>query len=276
MALGVPSANDNERESHEANGGHPTREEVEAEMKAHHGFAAVLVAGALVLGASAQDRTGRAKGEGAFYGTPQDVFKVAAKALRTNDWRTFSSCLTPTSRDEFAGGMLFSLAQQKGALEKAPPETRARLQKQLKPLDDLLARYGITEEKMRDFPRPTAAAGPKDLAAQKRLMRQLSTTLLKDRSAFIADFMAAERKVAESMGKKKPGDFDPGKLVDLKVRGDTATGAALARQGGKEVRVPMRFHKGANGWRMDIPQRRPMNVKAPGKAPAAPGGASER
>jgi hypothetical protein len=103
-------------------------------------------------------------------------------------------------------------------------------------------------------------------------MRKLATSLLKDRSAFIADFMATEKKIAESRGKKRPTNFDPGELVDLRVRGDTATGAALARQGGKEVRVPLTFRRGPkNGWRMEVPRRPVTKTKAPAtKGPVLP------
>jgi len=238
-------------------------------MRTHHGVAGAFVAAALVLGAHAQERAAQRAGK--VYETPKDVFKVAANALRKDDWKTFCSCLTPSSRDEFAGAILFGLAQQKGALEKAPKEVRDKAGKEFRPLDDLLARYRITADKMKDLPQPERTASPKDLAAQKKMMRQLSTHLLKDRCAFLADFMAVEKKMAEARGKKKPADFDPGALVDLKVRGDTAMGAALARQGGKEVRIPLTFHKGPNGWRMDVPRRPGVNIKSPPrKEPALP------
>jgi hypothetical protein len=220
-------------------------------MRAHHWAVGAFVAVALGTCATAQEGEGKKAGK-VVYETPEAVFKAAAAALKKEDWKAYCACLTPSSRDELAGIALLTNMQRKGEAEmfaaKAAKDVREKIKAQLKPLNDLFAKYGITEDKLKALPRPKEKSDPKDKETQRKMVRKLATSLIKDRCAFVGDIMALEKKLS----KKKKAAFDPGKLVDVKITGDTATGTAVSKIGGEELRFPMRFRKGPSGWRIEM------------------------
>ena len=184
------------------------------------------------------------------YRTPQEAFDAAKKAIEREDWKGFCATLTDDSRDTLAGGMLMMPLMLKGFAKLAPADKQKEILAKLKPLEEVMAKHGLTEEalaKMKDA--KPAGKGPE---AIKQAFKQLLAPV-KDRSAFVADMIAAMKKIDPKQAKQGPLPADA-ELKDVKIDGDTAKGVIVTKKGGaskSRVATQCRFVplRGAEGWR---------------------------
>lgn len=179
------------------------------------------------------------------YRTPEEVFAALMAAGEREDWKGLCACLTDETRDKLAAGMLFAGAVAKGFART--DEEKARL----KPIEDVLTRHGVGVGQ----PPPDGPGGKADF--EWGMMKVVAS--IKDRNAFIADFLSASKQASDDP-KKNPFagqffDFKDVKLEDVKTQGDSATGVAVARRNGEEAREPLNFRKVGGGWRIEIPER---------------------
>jgi hypothetical protein len=173
--------------------------------------------------------------------TPEDAFKAARTSLEKEDWKGFSDCLTDDSRDQMAGGFVMIGVMMKLVGSPGGDEAKAKL----KPIDDVLAKHGLTDEVMKKMPDEKPG---KDPESAKKAMKKLVEPI-KDKGAFIADMMAAMKKMGD--GKKEnsiplPKDAE---LKDVKIEGDTAKGFVVT----KEKKEPIEFRKVGGGWKIEMP-----------------------
>jgi hypothetical protein len=119
-----------------------------------------------------------------------------------------------------AGGMAMVPLMIKGFAKLAPEDKQKEILAKLKPLEEAMARHGLTEEalaKMKDV--KPAGKGPE---ATKQAFKQLLAPV-KDRPAFVADMIAAMKKMDPKQAKEGPLPADA-ELKDVKIDGDTAKG----------------------------------------------------
>ena len=179
---------------------------------------------------------------GATHATPDDVFQAAKAAAAKEDWKGFCDCLTDDSRDTFAGGMAFAGVMMKAFGELGGKEAQGKL----KPIDDVLSKHGLTEENLKKMEKaPPLGGGEKDMA---KAMKEMAAPI-KDRSAFVADMVAALKQV-EGKGKDQPPFPKDAVLKDLKIDGDSAKAVVVGRQGDVERSDPIEFRKVGAGWKI--------------------------
>jgi hypothetical protein len=178
------------------------------------------------------------------HATPEDVFKTAKAAADKEDWKGFCDCLTDDSRDTFAGGMAFAGVMMKAFGELGGKEAGAKL----KPIDDVLTKHGLTEENLKKMEKGPPLGAEKDMA---KAMKELVAPV-KDRSAFVADMVAALKQVGEK-GKDQPPFPKDAVLKDVKIDGDSAKAMVVSQQGGAERSEPIEFRKVGAGWKIELP-----------------------
>jgi hypothetical protein len=239
-----------------------------------------LIGGLLLLAALSAAEAGGGQPK---YATPQEAFDAANKALQRGDWKAACGTLTDDSRDLFAGGMVFAGLLGKGlalGFAKLAPKDKqedllAKIKAQFKPVDDALAKHGLTEEVFKKMEKKGGEEKPdlKDPEQVKKLMKALVAPV-KDRCALIVDLMAALEKTGDKQ-KGKGGLIPPGaRLTDVKVEGDKARGVVVSKEGDEEKRTPLEFRRVAGSWRIELPVtelfKGPGKGKAPPPPPAAP------
>src|SRR5881392_1105067 len=94
------------------------------------------------------------------YRTPQEVFEAAKKAAQKEDWKGVCATLTDDARDMLAGALVLTPLRFKTAAKLAGPKGKAILAK-LKPLDDVLARHGLSETVLNNLLAAQADTDPK-------------------------------------------------------------------------------------------------------------------
>jgi hypothetical protein len=203
---------------------------------------------------------GPARGQGKKYDTPQAVFDAAQESARKKDWKGLYQCLTPESGDRLVGHWIVRGLFARATARTKETEERARL------IDQVFNRHGLTAEVTRGAQeRITGMVFKKDPGALDDIRKSLLARV-KDRGAFLADFVstmekANPRKVAPDNGRRS--------LKGLKVDGDTAAGTAVTTVGGKEVEEPIAFKKVDGGWRIEMPD---LFARGKGKKAARPTG----
>jgi hypothetical protein len=151
----------------------------------------------------------------------------------------------------------------KGMAKLAGPKGKEILAK-LKPLDDVLAGYGLSETALNNMLAAQADTDSKD-AIKLSVKRLLAP--IKDRCAFIADMYNALKNVNENKAQQGPIGVNA-ELQDVKIEGDKARGQIVTRRNEKVTRTPIEFRKAAGGWRIELPLDA---GKRPGKgAPEGP------
>jgi hypothetical protein len=183
------------------------------------------------------------------YRTPQEAFDAAKKAIEREDWKGFCATLTDDSRDTLAGGMVMMPLMLKGFVKLAPEDKQKEILAKLKPLEEVMAKHGLTEEalaKMKDA--KPAGKGPE---AIMQAFKQLLAPV-KDRSAFVADMIAAMKKLDPKQAKQGPLAADA-ELKDVKIDGDTAKGVIVTKKDGQEKRDPVAFRRIDGSWKIDLP-----------------------
>jgi hypothetical protein len=215
-----------------------------------------LLAGSLLLAALGTAFAGERPPT---YRTPQEVFEAAKKAAQREDWKGVCATLTDDSRDMLAGALVMTPLRFKARAKLAGPREKDILAK-LKPLDDVLARHGLSETVLNNILAAQADTDPKD--AIKLSVKKLLAPI-RDRCAFIADMFNALKTVNESKARRGPINADA-ELHDVKIKDDRAAGVIVTKMGGKEQREPIEFRKVAGSWKIELPLDA---GKQPGKAP---------
>jgi hypothetical protein len=194
--------------------------------------------------------TALAGGRGTTYRTPQEAFDAAKKAIAREDWKGFCATLTDDSRDVLAGGMVMVPLMIKGFAKLAPEDKQKELLAKLKPLEDVMAKHGLTEEALAKMPKDEKPGGKGPEAIKQAFKKLLAP--VKDRSAFVADMIAAMKKMDPKQAKEGPLPADA-ELKDVKIEGDTAKGMIVTKKGGQEKRAPIDFRRIDGSWKIDLP-----------------------
>src|SRR5262249_28265932 len=160
--------------------------------------------GALCLAALAAP-AGAAGGKA--YASPQEVFDAAIKAAQKEDWRTFTNCLTNDSADTLAGGLALGAVLTKTFLSAlAEKDETGKIKEILLIVDGVIKKHGLDKE-------TPERIDLKDQAAVKKLLGEYKRRI-KDRAGFVADMMAAQKKIP---GGEKAAPYQGGaELKDLK------------------------------------------------------------
>ncbi len=211
-------------------------------MALHKGMAGVVILAALGLTLPGCGR------KSASYGSPQEVFDAFKNAAAKEDYKTFTDCLTTDSRKAMTGGLVVAVVMMKqfAGLGGKGGELDAKL----KPLDDVMKKYDLKEDAVKQV-FAEAAKGGADPTAAKNSMLKLSDSI-KDHGAFMADVMGALKQIGGKGEANKLTAFKDAELKDVKTSGDTATGTVVVRQGGSEKSNPVQFRKEDGGWRIDM------------------------
>ncbi len=184
--------------------------------------------------------------------TPQQVFDAAKKALANEYLKGFCNNLTEDSRSDLAAVMAAATIQWK--LVISGQEVPKKLQPVMKKLDALLTQNGFTDpKKMEQLAKsPLDSKDPKTL---KSRLNRLSQSI-KNPCAFIDEAMGVFIKISDVKRKSQGQPFAlfNGKLTNVKVKGDLASGLILPTDGkSDDIHVEFRHVKG--GWRIEIPRK---------------------
>lgn len=212
-------------------------------------LAGLLAAAALPAAAQGPEPPSRAK----VYASPQAVFDAYWAAQRKRDHKTSLDCLTPKALEGSAIDMALELVRQRdGGFWPAPKDGKGKVDERMKPVLEVMGRYGLTEKATRDIPHTPFGRGAKPA-------REKVKALIKKPEAFLLSVLRALEKTRS--GRKPPAEEVTRKLEDLKVDGDRATGTVVHTvqekdRGRKtEFRQPVGFARINGGWRL-IPDRR--------------------
>lgn len=185
------------------------------------------------------------------YGSPEAVFEAAKEAAEEKDWEGFCECVTPESRDQFAGALLLGAVMMKGFSGMAAlggPEKAQEAEEKLKPIIDVLEKHGLDEDTLKNMNsegRMTPGRADND-----RLQQVLAP--VKNRNKFVADMMTAMQQL-NTTGNTIPSPMESdAKLEDVEINEDSATGSIVQTRRGKERRDKIAFTKVDGGWKIDL------------------------
>jgi hypothetical protein len=182
------------------------------------------------------------------YCTPQEVFDTAKKAANNRDWKTFCATLTPESRDAFAGTMV-SMQWMYKKISRGLPEDRKEFLAKFKPVEDVLVKYGMTEDALKRLEKERS--GLKDPEARKAALRKLVAPI-KDRCAFLADIMKAQDEFHGRL--KGVWVHSDAELKNVDIEGNRAKAILVAKIGKLKLerRTPVEFRKINDSWKIDL------------------------
>ena len=176
------------------------------------------------------------------YDTPEATFETAKAAVSNYDSTTFCNCLTREARDETAAGLaMFGSSMQFGGAGAGPAAENLKVRAER--VKAVLQRHGCKIQTALD----TLLAMTASEEQRKRYMLALIEPI-KDRNAFIGDFLRALIETAEDPDMKfiQPN----ARLVDLKVHSGTATATFTQTSQGQEETSPIRFEKADGQWKI--------------------------
>lgn len=179
------------------------------------------------------------------YKTPQAVFDAARKAAEKGDGKGVIQILSDDNRDGMAGMMVIigSFSTQVGAAFAKTDEDKEKIKK----IDDVLTRYGVTQEMAKNaIALAKEMKGKQPFEALPPLRKLLEP--VKDRAGLIADMMV----LTDKKGGKPFDEFKTAKLQDVKVDGDVARGSVLVTKDGAEKTEPIEFRKEGGGWKIHM------------------------
>jgi hypothetical protein len=202
-----------------------------------------LILGAVLLAGADADRP---KGEVVVYKTPQAVFEAAFAAQKKGDDRTFIGCLAPWTQRKMAAAVAFSGLHQQFAAQGPKGE---KYKEQFKMILAVLDKHGLSHDVTKKF---EGRLGKEK--EQEAIIRELGG-LIKEPVAFFGDLQEAYSRT-EPFNRKRDLPAVEAKLTDVKIDGDKATGTAILKVDGKEVKHPADFIKVGGGWRL-APEREP-------------------
>lgn len=175
------------------------------------------------------------------YDSPAKVFEAAKSAVEKKDMAGFLKCMTPESQEVFAGVLAMSALMMKALAEAFGGGGD---NKELAKIDDVLKKHGLTTKMMKELEN-SDDKDPK--AAIKKL-----TAPIKDKPAFVKDIMAALESMGDKGGGGGPADDFAGKLTNVKVDGDSATGTVTQTKDGEKKEDEINFKKVNGGWLIDL------------------------
>jgi hypothetical protein len=181
------------------------------------------------------------------YGSPEAAFAAATQAAQREDWRTFSACLTPPSRDALASSMIHNVSHIATARSFASASgigAGQAVDAKVQPILDVLERHSLDDETVKrmasELPwMPTAS----DVAKMDQALAPI-----RDRNGFIADMIAALRQI-DNRPEVTPLAAQS-ELTDVKIDGDRATGMVVSSDGGPGGKQPITFQRSGGGWKI--------------------------
>jgi len=194
------------------------------------------------------------KEQATLYATPQAAFDAFLAASKKEDMKALCHTLTDETVSQMTGALVFMGLFMKGFMELGAKEDKSGdTTKAIKALDDVFARHGLTKEKMdKVAPKQKDPTEKLDQKALEAAMQKLAS-LVKDRCAFLDDFVKTMKKLPGKQGEGfsmvPEGTV---KLTDLKVQGDKASGTIATSKDGKDMRDPISFKKVGGGWKIDM------------------------
>ena len=210
--------------------------------------AAVVLATAVNMGCGG----GGGPAGGGTYESPEAVFSAAREAMEANKYDEFVACMTPESQDvlvfglTMAGQMAKAFSGLGGAIggELGGEEAGANLEQQFAPLDQVLEKYGMTEDAFAGM----EGEEPMDPQAAIKLLADK----IGDKPAYIGELMGALNAIGDG-DSPGPQAMFAAELSDVKIEGDTATATATAtgaENGGRSG--PVHFRQVDGSWLIDM------------------------
>jgi hypothetical protein len=183
--------------------------------------------------------------KGNVHDSPKAVYTAAQDASKKGDVPAFLACLTSDSELLLAGELAARCFLLRGL---ASLDKTDKAQEKLKPIDEVLARHGLTEETIRK------AAPAKARGEIGKALRSIGAQV-KDRPKFCAELLAAWERATPN---RRPRPFVGLELADVKVNGDRAMGTLTVRVNEKEKREePIEFARVAASWKIVLPEPKP-------------------
>lgn len=216
-------------------------------------------AAALCLLSLTTGMLGCSGGAGPAYESPQAVFSAAKTAVVNKDPLTFCHCITEESQQVVAGAMVMMGGMMKmmsGMASLGGPEAVAQAEKQFGPINAVLEKHGVTEDKLKQVTQSAQQApNPESLKSV--------ADLVSDKPMFIAEMIGAMENMSDGPSfAEKLGEEYSGELKDVKIDGDKAAGLLEGTSGTQSIE----FRKTASGWRIHLD---PDKLKAPSGPPTA-------
>lgn len=197
----------------------------------------------LLVGLALSFGIGCGQGDGGGAGgakSPDDAFKAWTEAAGKEDFKAFASHMTKDSQSAMAGYLLMELTNDLRVNQNDNNRVEA--------ITGLLKRHGLTQEAVeKKEEKVSEAENNKGVAKEFIALGQMA----KDRTAFLDDTLKTLKKLAP-LEKNPLEDLSTGKLKDVKVDGDTATGKVTASVGGAEKTDVANFRKEDGAWKVDL------------------------
>ena len=179
------------------------------------------------------------------FASPVEAWRASIKAAGDEDWKSLYDCLTPAARDEATFNALLGLIMSVEWHHLREMDDR-KIRALVAESDALLKLHGINQKQIEKESEKAEEAGLDRLDLQKMCLRRLSdkrrffgesTALsIKIRKAFFAKVSESPdtetKPEPDAAARPEPGAGTPpnlGKLVDVKIRGDRATGKVTER-----------------------------------------------
>lgn len=189
------------------------------------------------------------------YKTPQAAYDAFWASLKKKDFKTALDCLAPESLKQAAMDLAFQgIREREGGFRPVPKDAKdggdkGKPDERMKPVFEVLDRYGLTEKATRDIPRAGFGRPSKKARADV-------AALIKKPEAFTLDMLKALDKARPGM--IGGGDRANQKLEDVKIEGTKAKGNVVHtfefkdkdKVGKNEFKQPIEFVKINNGWRV--------------------------
>lgn len=186
------------------------------------------------------------------YRSPEAVFAAAKEAAEEEDWERFCGCITPESRDQFAGVLVFFAVITKGASGMAAfggPDRAQEAEEKMKPVMDVMAKHGLDEDTLKNM----SPQGPMGPGGPDKDHLQEMLAPIKNRNKFIADMITVMKEVGNREDSiPSPWESDA-RLEDVETGEDSATGYVVQTKNGNERRNKIAFAKVDGSWRIDLP-----------------------
>jgi hypothetical protein len=188
--------------------------------------------------------------------SPDDAYKAWTEAAGKEDFKTFASLLTRGSQSAVAGKLMMEMNTILRVNEHAHD---LAAHDQVAITKTLLKRHGLNEDTI-DKEATSAGEAPDNKAAAKKII--VMGEMAKDRIVFIDDTLKVMKRIV-TQGKNPLEGTSTGKLKDVKVDGDTATGKVTETIAGADKTDTVWFRKEDGAWKIDlIPELEEKGVKA--------------
>src|SRR5438128_1896348 len=178
------------------------------------------------------------------FGSPHDTIKTAKTAIEKHDYRTFAVCLSPKARDELAAALVaMGRFVGLGSGESAPDPEQIKLRETQ--VAEVCKKHGV-EEVAPGFDFAALRLAFDAEARKKEWAKRIAP--IKDRIAFIADYLEALRQTSTADGEVLGADAT---VRDLTTSGDTASATFEQTRGGQKQTSQITLKKMDVQWKMD-------------------------